>query len=154
MISLAGGLSPLGIEGLLELLLGSTEADVLVAVGKGEAKRLSKGGEHSAELFKNEAKASVGNLVLDGGNDVLLNKGGYRENWGHDGGDNGTSYLADGFDNGGGDLGDCVKDVLEKACEIPALLDSERLCLDNDEDKECAQSDLSEFHLFSIFNII
>ena len=58
MLSSAGGLSPVLIEGLCELLLGSTEADVLVAVGEGEAKRFSKGGEHSAELVKNEAKAS------------------------------------------------------------------------------------------------
>ena len=58
MLSLAGGLNPLAIEGLLELLLGSTEADVLVVGGELEAKRFSKCGEHSAELVKNEAKAS------------------------------------------------------------------------------------------------
>lgn len=80
---------------------------------------------------------------MNGGNDLLLNNGGYGENWGHDGGDNGTGDLADG-----------VKDALEKSREVEALLDSEGLSLNNDKDEECAQSDLSEFHLYSIFNII
>lgn len=58
MLSSAGGLSPVLIEGLCELLLGSTEANVLVVGGEFEAKRLSKCGKHSAELVKNEAKTS------------------------------------------------------------------------------------------------
>ena len=92
MGSNAGGLSPIGVESLIEFLSGSDEANVLGITGKAETEWSNQAWEHTAELVKSEAEAGGSNSVLNGGDNSLLNKGSDLKDGGKNCCDGGTSH--------------------------------------------------------------